>query len=122
MRSQRIFWFVLAIAAGIAGGLLLGWMVLPGRGPADTLPATLRADYRTDVVLMTAEIFQQEGDPASAAASLAVFDPNQSPVRMVQQAILDGQNLGYARADIEMLARLFQALQEWTPPVEASQP
>jgi hypothetical protein len=122
VRSQRIFWFVFAIAAGMAGGLLLGWIVIPGKGPVNTTPATLRADYRTDVVLMTAEIFQQERDPSAAAARLAEFDPGQSPVRMVQQAILDAQNLGYSRPDIESMARLFQALQEWTPTLGTDQP
>ncbi len=122
MRSQRIFWFVLSIAAGLAGGLFLGWMVIPRGQASDTTPATLRADYRTDLVLMTAEIFQQEGDPAAAAARLTEFDSSQPALRIVQQAILTGQELGYARSDIDTLARLFQALQEWAPTPESSQP
>lgn len=122
MRSQRIFWFVFSIAAGIAGGLLLGWMVIPSGQTVDTTPQTLRADYRTDLVLMTAEIYQQEGDPAAAAARLAEFDSSQPALRIVQQAILSGQELGYAQSDIETLARLFQALEEWTPTAESNQP
>ena len=121
MRIRRIFWFIVAIGFGLAAGLLFGWMVLPGQG-GETTPDTLRADYRTDLVLMTAEIFQQEADPSAAAARLAEFNPTETPLRTVQQAILNGQELGYARGDIETLARLFQALQEWSPTPGSNQP
>jgi hypothetical protein len=121
VRAHRIFWFVVAIAIGVGAGLLFGWMVLPGR-MADTSPDTLRADYRTDLVLMTAEIYQQESDPAAAVDRLGEIYNDEPALRVVQQAILTGQELGYARSDIETLARLFQALQTWTPSPESSQP
>lgn len=122
MRAQRIFWFIFAIAAGAAGGLLLGWFVIPGGPTTGTTPESLRADYRTDLVLMTAEIYKQDGDPAAAANQLIEFNSGLSPLRTVQQAILSGQELGYASADIELMARLYQGLQGWTPPTETSQP
>lgn len=121
MRALRIFWFVVSIIFGLTAGLLTGWMVVPGQ-PAETAPETLRADYRTDLVLMTAEIFQQEGDLSAAAARLAEIDPGRSPLRSVQQAIVTGQELGYAQSDIETLARLFQALQTWAPTPMSRQP
>lgn len=121
MRTRRIFWFVVAIAFGLAAGMLFGWMVAPGQA-GETTPDTLRADYRTDLVLMTAEIYQQEGDPSAAAARLAEFNSGETPLRAVQQAILASQELGYSRGDIETLARLFEALQEWSPTPESSQP
>ncbi len=121
MRALRIFWFVVSITFGLTAGLLIGWMVYPGQ-PGETAPETLRADYRTDLALMTAEIFQQEGDLSAAAARLSEIDPGRSPLRAVQQAIISGQQLGYAQSDIETLARLFQALQTWAPTPMSSQP
>jgi hypothetical protein len=121
LRALRIFWFVVAIAFGLTAGLLIGWMVVPGPPGGTTLEA-LRADYRTDLVLMTAEIFQQDGDLSAAAARLIDIDPGRSPLRAVQQAIVAGQELGYAQSDIETLARLFQALQTWAPTPVSSQP
>ncbi len=121
MRALRIFWFVVAIAFGLTAGLLIGWMVVPGQPSGATLEE-LRADYRTDLALMTAEIFEQEGDLSAAAARLTEIDPGHSPLRAVQQAIVTGQELGYAQSDIETLARLFQALQTWAPTPISSQP
>jgi len=121
LRAVRIFWFVVAIAVGMTAGLLFGWKFFPGQ-PAETSPDTLRTDYRTDLVLMTAEIYQQEGDPATAALRLAEIDSSISPLRVVQQAIITAQELGYAQSDIELLARLFQALQSWAPTPASSQP
>lgn len=121
MRLLRIFWFIVAIGLGMAAGLLIGWLVIPGQ-PAEASLDTLRADYRTDLVLMTAEIYQQESDLPAAAARLAEIDSSRSPLRVVQQAILTGQELGYAQSDIETLARLFQALQNWAPTPLSGQP
>jgi hypothetical protein len=113
MRARRILWFSIAILLGLSAGLIYGWLLSP-RGAAASAPESLRADYKTDVVLMVAESYAQDGDPAAAAGRLAWLDGT-PPVRQVQQAILNGQELGYARADIETLARLFQGLQVWTP-------
>ncbi len=121
MRALRIFWFAVSIAIGLTTGLLIGWMAVPGQ-PVDTSLETLRADYRTDLVLMTAEIFQQEGDLSAAAERLVEIDASRSPLRAVQQAIVTGQELGYAQSDIETLARLFQALQTWAPTPMSRQP
>jgi hypothetical protein len=60
---------------------------------------------------MVAEAFQQEKDVALAARRLdGLAEP---PRRAVQKAILTAQELGYARGDLETLARLFQELQTW---------
>lgn len=115
-----MIWFLVAIALGLAGGLIYGWVLNPGSSD-QTSPDTLRVDFKTDAVLMVAEIYQQESDPAAAAARLAQLSGD-LPVRLVQQAILNGQELGYPRSDIETLARLFQALQNYTPAPEETQP
>jgi hypothetical protein len=45
--------FLIAIAVGLALGLLYGWVLSPVKY-VDTTPNTLRADYQTDYVLMVA--------------------------------------------------------------------
>lgn len=114
MRARRLFWFVIAILFGLAASLLYGWVIDPsGRGQVDL--ASLREDYKADAVLMSAEIFSQDGQIEAAASRLQALDASQPPLRLVQQAILTAQELGYDRGDVELLARLFLALQSAYP-------
>ncbi len=115
MRSSRvqsrskIFWFVVSLLAGIVLGLIYGWLINPAR-LVDASPDTLRKDYQADYALMVAETYAREGDVELAARRLALLG-SQSPVRIVQRAILDGQELGFASADLETLGGLLQRLQ-----------
>lgn len=107
MRIGRILWFLASILVGIAIGLLYGWVINPGveiQAPA----STLRADYRTDAVLMVAEIYAAEQNLDQAAERLRLFGES-DPLRIVQQAILTAQDLNYPAADITLLANLAQA-------------
>ena len=110
-----------AILFGLAAGLVYGWVLKPS-GPGYAEPASLREDYKTDVVLMTAEIFADDAELGAAVDRLETLDKSQPPLRLVQQAILTGQELGYARTDIETLARLFQALQTAFPEINEAAP
>lgn len=110
MRYKRLIWFGLSILLGVILGLFYGWRVTPLEF-REAAPAALRADYQTDYALMVAEVFQQEKDVTLAARRLAVMEI--PPARTVQKAILSAQDLGYARSDLETLARLFQELQTW---------
>ncbi|TDA67958.1 MAG: hypothetical protein D9V45_01320 [Chloroflexi bacterium] len=113
MRSWRILGFALAIAIGLAGGLLAGWLLFPPAAQAAE-PQSLRADYKADFVLMTAEIYSQDGDLAAADVRLRSLGANDS-LQAVQQAIISAQELGYEQADMQLLARLFTGLQRYTP-------
>jgi len=108
-RKLRLFFFLLAILAGIAGGLYYGWEINPQGVRQDALTA-LRADYRTDAVLMVAEGFAGDQNAVQAAARLASLGDT-PPVRMVQLAIIYGRDLGYSNRDIELLAKLSQGIQ-----------
>lgn len=108
MRIGRLLWFLISILVGLGLGLLYGWVINPGaeiQAPA----SSLRADYRTDTVLMVAEIYATEQDPARAAARLALLGEDE-PLRIVQDAILTAQDLNYPAADVALLASLSQAL------------
>ncbi|MGD0707759.1 MAG: hypothetical protein ABSA51_04830 [Anaerolineaceae bacterium] len=109
MHRRRIVFFVLAILLGLGAGLFYAWMIAP---PAldGTTPNTLRKDYKTDYVLMVAEVYQKEHDLGRVDARLAVLK-NSSSLRAVQDAILDAQDLGYSQTDMSTLAALAVALQ-----------
>ncbi|MEN4011617.1 MAG: hypothetical protein ROW48_06255 [Bellilinea sp.] len=115
MRLRRLLWFVIMIAIGAGGGILYGWVLRPVQASGFNLD-TLRSDYKADYTLMTAEIHRQDGDLTAVAERLARLEDGATPLRVVQQAILTAQTLGYARSDVETLASLFQALQKGSPP------
>ncbi len=117
--SRRI-WFILAILAGLGLGLLYGWVINPVKY-IDTSPDSLHSDYKTDYILMTAEAFRAEGDPALAARRLAFLGAT-PPVQMVQQAVVYAGQVGYSTADIDLLIRLGQALQSWEPDTTPAKP
>ncbi len=113
MRLVRLIWFLLSIALGVALGLAYGWLVKPA-GYGGTQPTSLRADYKADYVLMVAEVYQKEGSEALAAHRLAELgsDP---PIRIVQEAILSARQLEYSQRDMDSLAHLAGAMQNWAP-------
>ncbi len=115
MRSRRIFWFLISIAAGAILGLVYGWIIHQPAYENASL-TSLRKDYRADYVLMVAEAYQQEQDPALALRRLSRLQDSPN-VRMVQQTIIDAQQIGFPRADIEALAELAQAIQAYAPPL-----
>ena len=106
-------WLKILIWAGVglALGLLYGWVVSPVQY-VDITPDTLRADYKSDYVLMVAEIYQTEADPARAAARLGLLGP-QTPVEHVSAALnyLRGQQA--PSEDINALLHLQKGLERW---------
>ena len=111
MRLIRVFLFLIAILVGVAAGLYFAWNMNPPR-PKESNLSALREDYRTDYVLMVAEIYQSEGDVPQAVKRLAGLGI-ESPARLTQQAILAARELNYSTTDVETLARLSQALLTW---------
>ena len=116
---SRRFWFFVMILAGLALGLLYGWVLNPVKY-VDTSPDSLRSDYKADYILMVAEAYRAEGDPALAARRLAFLGAT-PPLEMVQQAVVyAGTN--YPPADVDSLIRLAQALQSWDPGATPGKP
>lgn len=112
MRVKRLILFLLAIAVGIAGGIAYGWLANPVKY-VDTPLYTLRNDYKADYVLMAAEAYQTERNIEAVMHDLELL--RDDPVRLVQQAIVIGKDLGYSSQDIEVLGELLQELQSLTP-------
>ncbi len=108
--NRRWLFFLLAIAAGIAAGLIYGWIINPVKY-VDTSPDTLRADYKTDYVLMVAEAFQAEQDLDAAARRLALLG-DAPPAQTIGEAVTFAVRAGYAPEDLEKLRQLGVAFQQ----------
>ena len=106
-----------ALVLGMALGLAYGWIVDPLR-LSDTTPAALRADYRTDYVLMVAETYHRQQDSEAARRQLAVFG-GQSPAAICDQALQDARRASYSPNDLGLLQELLRALQPVGPTPEA---
>lgn len=112
MRAARWIRFIIAILIGMGLGLYYGWFVSPVEF-VDTAPSTLRQDYKTDFVLMVAEIYQNDGDLAAALNRLALLGDT-SALEGAQQALEFATQAGYAQRDLDTLSALLQALIEHT--------
>lgn len=105
--------FLLSILLGLAAGLYYGWVVSPVEY-VDTTPDTLRADYKTDYVLMVAEIYQADGNEENALQALALLG-TQPPVEIVQDALEYAAQAQYGPSDLDLLRALRDGLQNWNP-------
>jgi len=120
MHMARWIRFFIAILVGVGLGLLYGWLVNPVKY-VDTTPDTLRIDYKTDYVLMVAEAYQLEGDPAQAVRRLALLGET-PPAEMAYQAILFAQKTNYTDDDLTIMQALLGALQAYEVALETPAP
>jgi len=117
---SRWFFFLLSIGFGIAAGLFYGWVVKPVEY-IETSPDSLRIDYKTDYVLMTAETYHAEGNLEMALRRLAVLGDS-SPSDSIASALVFAAKTGYGEADIALMQNLADALQVISPTAEIPQP
>jgi hypothetical protein len=112
MRSNLWLFIILALLAGIGVGLVYGWVIDPVDF-FDLPPDTLRADYKADYVLMTAEAYRVEQDPGLAARRLAIFG-SQSPSSIAADALIFARTNGFSDPDIALIQELVTAMQAWS--------
>jgi hypothetical protein len=114
MSSNRSRWVfvLLALILGAGLGLAYGWYVNPVDF-FDLTPDTLRADYKADYVLMTAEAYSVEQDPGLAARRLAIFG-TRSPSALATEGLAYARANGFSDADIALIQELVTALQAWS--------
>ena len=84
--------------------MIYGWYLHPVQ-PHNTALKDLRQDYKTDYVLMIAEVYSLDQDIAKAESSLESLG-DKEPIRFVQEAIIYAQDLNYIQIDMEYLAQL----------------
>jgi hypothetical protein len=94
--------------------LVYGWIISPVEY-INASPERLRSDYKTDYVLMVAEIYQADGDLQQAILRLASLG-SQPAAESAAEALSTAQELEYSDADIATMTRLVDALQDRTIP------
>jgi hypothetical protein len=112
MKPIHWIFVILAFLAGIGAGVAYGWYVDPVEF-FDLTPDTLRADYKTDYVLMVAEAHRLEQDPGTAARRLAIFGV-QTPSAIASEALEYARQNGYSEPDLVLLQELVTAMQAWS--------
>ncbi|CAG1011808.1 hypothetical protein ANAEL_04275 [Anaerolineales bacterium] len=112
MTSNWIKFFI-ALTVGVALGLVYGWEISPVQY-TDAPPNILREDYRTDYVLMTAEAYQGEQDPQTAARRLAILG-SESPAQITASALQYATSNGFSEDDVSLLQNLLNAMQTYQP-------
>jgi hypothetical protein len=98
---------------GVAVGLIYGWVLNPVKF-IDTTPASLRADYRSDYVLMVAEAYHAYQDAGLASRRLAIFGA-QSPAQISLGALQTARQAGFSPEDLALLQDLVRAMQASQP-------
>jgi hypothetical protein len=106
-------WVLIFGLSGIALGLYYGWMINPVKF-LDTTPASLRADYRTDYVLMVAEAYHARQDGDLAQRQLAVLG-GISPAAVCTDALRMAQGAAYSQSDLALIQELTRAMQTVSP-------
>jgi hypothetical protein len=112
MKLNRRLLILLSLIAGMAIGLTYGWVLDPV-DYFDLTPDTLRSDYKADYVLMIAEAYRANPDPALAARQLAVFGAG-SPSSIAAQGLDYARANGFGDTDISMIQELVTAMQAWS--------
>jgi hypothetical protein len=112
MSSNWIKFFI-ALAIGVALGLVYGWKISPVEY-TDAPPNILREDYRTDYVLMTAEAYRDEQNAETAARRLAILG-SESPAQIVTSALDYAKNNGFTNDEVLLLQDLLTAMQTYQP-------
>lgn len=108
MRGKRAFLFLVMIALGLVAGLIYGWIIRPTKSATATVD-TLRADYRTDYILMVAEIYHSDNNLEQATRRLGLLGST-PPARLADEGITNARSLGYGEADLALMNQLEQAL------------
>lgn len=115
-RTRRYIFFFVAILAGFAIGVTYGWVVNPVKY-RNTGMGTLRMDYKTDYVLMVAELFQSEGDISLALARLSYLEA-ESALALVTSSIDFAENSNYTSKDLQLMWDLASAIDDAFSPVD----
>ena len=91
---------------GIAGGILLGWELFPPQ-TAKSEPQTLHIDYKTDYVLMVAEIYHQDDNLDMVNTRLSYLGDS-SPQHTIGSAILYADQQSYSIHDQQLILDLYE--------------
>ena len=108
-KGTRVLLFIVMIAVGAGAGLAYGWLLKPAAAPQEADLSRLRADFKTDLVLMAAEQFAETQDPLLALDELAKVEPK-DPYALLENAINYAQGVGYQPEDLAKMQALIEAI------------
>ena len=109
-RINRYIWFLLMIIIGGGVGLYYAWYVKPAEF-VDAALYNMRQDYKTDYVLMAAEIYDNDHDRYHAMLRLdRILDQGETTEESVRVAIVNAKNSDYQLVDVEKMERLYQVV------------
>jgi len=109
MKTRRFIFFFLAILVGVGAGLAFGWMMMPPAAPRNAPLANLRADFKTDLVLMVAEEFQTDPDSMQALTQLDKLDES-DPITLLGNSIQYAQAISYPEEDLKLMRDLLNSM------------
>lgn len=112
----RYILFVVMIAIGAFLGIFYAREINPVE-VVDAPISSLREDYKADYVLMVAEVYAQEEDPALAARQLALLGSG-TPIEIINQALITSLDLQYPPSDLIVMRNLAEAMKTWNPDLE----
>lgn len=112
MTATRWLLSLIALLAGVAAGVVYGWYFAPV-DYVDLPPDSLRADFKADYVLMTAEAYRLEQDPGLAARRLAIFG-SKPPFSIAADGLAYARSHGFPDSDTALMQELVKALQAWS--------
>ena len=111
---------LVGFALGAVLAVLYGWVARPLEY-VDTTPDSLRADFRTDYVLMVSEAYEGDGDLNLAQVRLAALGPR-PVVDYAGEAIEYGLANEFPEPELDRLVALVDGLRELPQPGEIAPP
>ena len=109
MKTRRFIFFFLALLVGVGAGLAFGWMMMPPAAPRNAPLASLRADFKTDLVLMVAEEFQTFPNSMQALTQLDKLDES-DPITLLGNSIQYAQAIGYPEEALKLMRDLLNSM------------
>lgn len=82
---------------------------MPPTAPSNAPLASLRADFKTDLVLMVAEHFQTEPDAMQALTQLDRLDDG-DPITLLGNSIQYAQAIAYPQEDLKLMQDLLNSI------------
>lgn len=113
MNALRYIFFIFMIALGAVLGNYYATSVDPVE-LVDAPPSNLRIDYKTDYVLMVAEIYADQKDGSLAAQQLGQLG-SAPPIEIINEALVFALDSGYNAEDLLTMRDLAQAMNTWDP-------
>ena len=82
---------------------------MPPAAPTNAPLGSLRADFKTDLVLMVAEDFQTEPDSMQALTQLDNLDDT-DPITLLGNSIQYARGIGYPEEDLNLMRSLLNSI------------